>query len=390
MKKALFDVVGGLFASSRKKDARENGNAHMFAARFVVAMLLMGAVLVSASCSKKGAAAVAGNAQSLEKFNIIADPNITSNPLAIIARERGYFQEEGLDPNFIFLRDGRTEALSTGRGDIYLEELIPPLVYASQGADVRIIGGALSGGNYVITKPENAQKYARLEDWTGARLGTVRLSTSEMVSRYALGKTGLDLNNDVTFQEIDSYPNIIEAVRKGQVDIGFIAGGPYRKSALELGLSILFPMNYMSQNYLCCRLNAYKPSLEAKRDAFVKFLQAYLRAYKDFNDLAQRDEIVKMFADLTSQAEEFVVEMVFDRSVNGERSYNPDPDLGRVINVWDTLIATDYIHPEGIAIKDVVDITVYKEALDNIVRRYPGETLFTELVQYYEENDLNI
>ncbi|MDR1095006.1 MAG: ABC transporter substrate-binding protein, partial [Spirochaetaceae bacterium] len=322
MKKALFTVGGGLFASWRKKDSVGTGNAHAFAARFIV-VLLMGAALMPVSCSKKGAAAQAGNAQSLEKFNIIADPNITSNPLAIIARERGYFQEEGLDPNFIFLRDGRTEALSTGRGDIYLEELIPPLVYASQGADVRIIGGTLSGGNYVITKPENAQKYARLEDWKGARLGTVRLSTSEMVSRYALGKIGLDLQKDVTFQEIDSYPNIIEAVRKGQVDIGFIAGGPYRKSALELGLSILFPMNYMSQNYLCCRLNAYKPSLETRRDTFVKFLQAYLRAYKDFNDPAQRDEIVKMFADLTSQTEEFIIEMVFDRSVNGERSYNP-------------------------------------------------------------------
>ncbi|MDR1256513.1 MAG: ABC transporter substrate-binding protein, partial [Spirochaetaceae bacterium] len=266
----------------------------------------------------------------------------------------------------------------------------PPLVYASQGAGVKIIGGTLSGGNYVITKPENAAKYARLEDWKGARLGTVRLSTSEMVSRYALGTAGLDLKNDVTFHEIDGYPNIIEAVRKGQVDIGFIAGGPYRKSALELGLTILFPMNRMAPNYLCCRLNAYAPALAAKRELYVKFLQAYLRAYKDFNDLSQRDEIVKMFAALTSQSEDFIIEMVFDRNVNGERSYNPDPDLSRVINVWDTLISTDYIHPEGVDIRDVVDITVYRDALDNIRRRYPDEPLFNELEDYYRENDLSV
>jgi NitT/TauT family transport system substrate-binding protein len=242
----------------------------------------------------------------------------------------------------------------------------------------------------VITKPENAQKYARMEAWTGARLGTVRLSTSEMVSRYALGEVGLDLKSDVTFHEIDNYPNIIEAVRKGQVDIGFIAGGPYRKSALDLGLSILFPMNYMAPNYLCCRLNAYGPSLDAKRELFVQFLQAYLRAYKDFNDPAQRDGIVKMLADLTSQTDEFIIEMVFDRNVNGERSYNPDPDLSRVVNVWDTLIATEYIHPQNIDIKDVVDVTVYKDALDNIIQRYPGEPLFAELAKYYEENDLTL
>ena len=263
-------------------------------------------------------------------------------------------------------------------------------MYASQRAPVKIIGGTLSGGNYVITLPENAQKYAELSGWKGARLGTVRLSTSEMVSRYALGQAGLDLERDVTFQEIDNYPNIIEAVRKGQVDIGFIGGGPFRKSALDLGLAILFPMNRMSPNYLCCRLNAYTPSLEAKRDLFVRFLIAYLRAYRDFNDLAQRDAIVKQFAALTSQNEQFIIETIFDSNLNGERSYNPDPDLRRVINVWDTLIATNYINPEGISIRDVVDTSVYREALDAVSARYPDEPLFQKLAAYYEENDRGI
>jgi NitT/TauT family transport system substrate-binding protein len=97
-----------------------------------------------------------------------------------------------------------------------------------------------------------------------------------------------------------------------------------------------------------------------------------------------------MFATLTSQSEDFIIEMVFDRNVNGERSYNPDPDLSRVINVWDTLISTGYIDPQGINIRDVVDITVYKDALDNIRRRYPDEPLFVELEAYYNENDLSV
>ena len=343
-----------------------------FMAVFAAAALITG-------CSKKNVDA--------EKFNIIADPNLTSNPLAIIAREKGYFVEENIDPNFIFLRDGRAEALSTGKGDIYLQELIPPLVYASQGAPIKIIGGTLSGGNYVICRAENAEKYATLEGWKGARLGTVRLSTSEMVSRYALTQAGIDVNSDVDFTEIDNYPNIIEAVRKGQVDIGFIAGGPYRKSALDLGLSILFPMNQLAPNYLCCRLNAYTPSLETKRPLFVRFLVAYLRAWKDFNDLEQRDALIRMFANLTSQDDELINEMVFDTSRNGERSYNPDPDFHRVINVWDTLRSTGYIQPEGIEISSVVDTSVYKEALDEIRRRYPGDPLYGELANIYEENN---
>ncbi|MDR2782678.1 MAG: ABC transporter substrate-binding protein [Treponema sp.] len=357
---------------------------------FVKTVFVLFSVALMAGCAPKktdGGGTDAKATVKAEKFNIIADPNLTSNPLSIIARERGYFAEEGIDPNFIFLRDGRTEALSTGKGDIYLQELIPPLVYASQGAPVKIIGGTLSGGNYVICKAENAEKYATLEGWKGARLGTVRLSTSEMVSRYAITQAGLDTETDVRYTEIDSYPNIIEAVRKGQVDIGFIAGGPYRQSALDLGLFILFPMNFLTPNYLCCRLNAYTPSLEAKRELFVRFLVAYLRAWKDFNDINQREDIIKMFATLTSQTEAFITEMVFDPSRNGERSYNPDPDRRRVTNVWNTLKVTGYIKPEGIEIENVVDVTVYKDALDEVRRRYPNEPLYEELAEFYKEND---
>jgi NitT/TauT family transport system substrate-binding protein len=355
---------------------------------FVKTLFIILSVALIFSCAKKGERTDGVGAKSApEKFNIIADPNITGNPLSIIARERGYFAEEGIEPNFIFLRDGRTEALSTGKGDIYLQELIPPLVYASQGAPIKIIGGTLSGGNYVICKPENAEKFATLEGWKGARLGTVRLSTSEMVSRYALTQAGIDTFKDVRYTEIDNYPNIIEAVRKGQVDIGFIAGGPYRKNALDLGLTIIFPMNRLAPNYLCCRLNAYTPSLEAKRGLFVRFLTAYLRAWKDFNDPALRSEIVKMFATLTSQSEEFIVEMVFDPERNGERSYLPDPDKRRVFNVWETLKASGYITPEGVEIENVVDTSVYRDALAEVRRRYPDESIYEDLSAYFKEND---
>jgi NitT/TauT family transport system substrate-binding protein len=358
--------------------------------KFVKTIFVLFSVALIAGCApKKTESAVTGAkaAVKIEKFNIIANPDLTASPLSIIAWDRGYFAEEGIDPNFIFLRNGRAEALSAGKGDIYLQELIPPLVYASQGAPIKIIGGTLSGGNYVICKAENAEKYSTLEGWKGARLGTVRLSTSEMISRYAVAQAGLDPETDVHFTEIDNYPNIVEAVRKGQVDIGFIGGGPYRQSALDLGLSILFPMNYLTPNYLCCRLNAYTPSLETKRELFVSFLVAYLRAWKDFNDMNQREVITKMFATRTSQTEEFITEMVFDSNRNGERSYNPDPDRRRIINVWDTLKATGYIKPEGIDINDVVDVTVYKDALDEVRRRYPDEPLYDDLLEYYEEND---
>ncbi|MDR3171480.1 MAG: ABC transporter substrate-binding protein [Treponema sp.] len=274
------------------------------------------------SCTKKEKVISASSPKSLEPFSIIIETDPIGNPLVAIAREKHYFEEEGINPTFIVLSAGGIEALSLGKADVYLLTIIPPLSYAAQGADIKVIGGTASGGNYVITKPENIGKYAALEDWRGVRLGTVRLSTSEMVSRYALGPLGVDLGSDVSFVEIDTYPNIIEAVRKGQVDIGFISAS-YRQSALDLGLQILFPMTSMYPNYVCCRETANGKSLAAKRELFVKFHQAQIRAYKDFKE--KQEESITILAKLSSQEPEYVRNVIFNVDTNGHRVFNPDP-----------------------------------------------------------------
>jgi NitT/TauT family transport system substrate-binding protein len=307
--------------------------------------------------------------------------------LVAIARSKGYFEEEGIAPNFIVLSSGAVEALSLGKGDIHLVGLSPALSYAAQGAPIKVVGGTASGGNYVFTKPENIAKYKNLSDWRGVRLGTVRLSTSEMVSRYTLGPRGVDLGTEVSFVEIDNYPNIIEGLRKGQIDIGFVDRN-YRQSALDLGLEILFPMTSMLDNYVCCRETAYVPSLENKRDLFVKFHQAQIRAFKDFSE--NKAESVKILAKASSQDDDFVENAIFNTETNGNRRFNPDPDLKRVAAVYETLKATGYINPSGIEVEDIVDVTVYRDALQNIIKRYPNEQIYQKLWADFQVNDLSI
>jgi NitT/TauT family transport system substrate-binding protein len=348
----------------------------------IFAALALSAAGLAVSCSKKQAAA-----QKLEPFTIITRTNSIESPLAVIARDKGYFQEEGLDPVFITLATGGIETLSIGKADIFLFELIPSLSYAAQGADVKIVGGTASGGNFVVTKPENAERFARLEDWRGAKLGTIRLSTSEMVSRYVLGPLGIDLGADITFTEINDYPNIIEAVRKGQIDIGFVSGS-YRQAALDLGLKILFPMTHMYPNYVCCRETAYGKSLREKRELFVKFHQAQIRAYRDFHE--NREEAIAILMRESSQDRSYVENVIFNLELNGNRVYNPDPDLKRVTAVYETLHNVGYIEKNGIEAADIVDHTVYRDALANIVSRYPDVSLYKDLERGYRANNIDI
>ncbi len=350
----------------------------------ILAVLMVG--LVGFSCTK-----VPSSAAKKEPLNILYSSSVISVPAVAIAKEKHYFEEEGLDPKFTILASGAIEALSIGKADVMLTGIIPSLSFAAQGSDIKIVGGTISGGNFVFTKPENAAKYARLADWKGARLGTVRLSTSEMVSRYALGQLGLNMDaksskQDITFVEIDNYANIIEGVRKGQVDIGFVSY-EYREALQDLGLAILFPMTDMYHNYVCCRETAYGPSLRDKRSAFVKFFKAQIRAYKDY--LENEDEIVSLFVKLSSQEPDFVRNALYSPEKSAGRTYHPDPDLRRTSAVYSTLQQYNYV-PLETKITDIVDYSPYKDALDEIVKQYPGDPVYTQMLADFTANNINL
>lgn len=368
----------------KNKDMMKNMKGIFRAAAGQVLPVFLAVVLVLpllTACSKKSS----GEGLPL---TIIYTSNVVGLPLVTLAKEKSYFEEEGLRPEYIILSSGAIEALSIGKADVYLNGLIPPLSFAAQKADVKIVGGTASGGNLVVTKPENAARYARIEDWKGARLGTVRISTSEMVSRYALGRIGFNMdaesdNQDITFVEIENYPNIIEGVRKGQVDIGFVDYA-YQQSALDLGLTILFPMTDMYENYVCCRQTANKTSLANKRDAFVAFYRAQIRAYKDYYE--QHEETVSLLSAISSQEPEYVRNLLYNPQYSAGRTFHPDPDSNRVRPVYDTLLQYNYI-PEGVPFEDTIDCTVYRDALKDILARYPDEAVYKRMAREFEDNN---
>jgi NitT/TauT family transport system substrate-binding protein len=350
----------------------------------LTALILITVFFAVTIMSCKGKDKVSAEVGKIDKLTIIYPTSVLSVPVVAVAKEKNYFKEEGLDTEFITLASGAIEALSIGKADLLLTGIIPTLSYAAQGASVRIIGGTISGGNYFIAKKTNAENLRNVENWIGKRFGVVRLSTSEMVTRYALEERGFTVEKNITYVEIDSYPNIIEGVRKGSVEIGAISP-EYLQSALDLGLEVIFLMTELSPDYICCRETAYSKSLEAKPEAFVKFLKAQIRAYKDL--IEHPDEVAKLLAKTSSQEAERVYSILFDTSVNGNRTFNPDPDLNRTRKVYETLEKWNYVEKGIVKIEDIFDTTHYKKALDEIIKKYPGEKFYQQLLEDYNNNN---
>ncbi|MDR1247615.1 MAG: ABC transporter substrate-binding protein [Clostridiales Family XIII bacterium] len=363
----------------------------------VLSVMLILCLLLSTACGSgdsnaSGSASGGDSGQaadsapvSVGSLTVIVPDNVVGVPLWVIALENGYFADEGLEVNGVTMTTGTMEALEVGKADAMLNGIIPALSYAAQGSDVKIVAGMASGGNFLIAKPEAIEELQDFDNWKGKRLGLVRLSTSEMITRYALGEMGYDLDNDVDFVEIDSYPNIIEAVRKDQVDIGYIAS-EYGQSVRDLGLEIIFPMTNLVEDYVCCRISASGKTLSENREAYVKFVKAQIRAYKFYKE--NPDDVVALLADASDQSEEFVRNVVYNTETNANRIFNPDPNLNGVRNVYATLRDWNYIEDNGVEVEDIVDIGVFSDALDEILAENPGDQLYSELKELYETNNV--
>ena len=344
-------------------------------------LVLVLALGLFAGCSKKTG--------ETSKLTIVLSEDVTSTPLIGIAREKGYFQEYGLKVESVTIDSGATSSIETldmGKVDIVPTGIIPSLSYGAQGSGVKIIGGTATGSNIIIAKPELAARLRNdpnFEQWKGLKHGTVRLSTAQVVTRYALEKYGFDMNKDLTFIEIDTYPNIIEGVRKGEVDIGYVAA-EYAQRLAEQGLEVVYPMTRLLPDYVCCRISVSKNAYENKRPALVNFLKGEIRAYKDYTE--DHDGTMKLLAAASRQGEPYVYNVLYNPDTYADRKFNPEPNFNGIRNMYETLLELGYTRHIGIPVEDFVDISLFREALDEILDEYPNERAYLRLKADFEAN----
>lgn len=212
----------------------------------------------------------------------------------------------------------------------------------------------------------------------------IQLSTSEMVTKYVLGNEyGFQAEADLDYTLIENYPEIVVAVQKGNVDIGFISS-EYLESAESVGLTYLFPLTHLMEDYVCCRQTAYSGSIEADREGYVAYLKAQIRAYKDYR--SDEDATVKLLAEATGETDEFIRGYLYDTDTNADRTYNPDPNYNGTLAVYDTLLEWDYID-DGTDLSVFYDLSVYVDALNEIISEFPEDTFYQEMWEYFEKNN---
>ena len=90
--------------------------------------------------------------------------NSTAHLLGFVAREEGYFQEEGLNVDLIQFSSAAelSTGLESGKLDVAFIGSVPTLTFQSKGHDLTVFGGAMTNGHGYVIKPEYTEG---LESW---------------------------------------------------------------------------------------------------------------------------------------------------------------------------------------------------------------------------------
>ncbi len=318
-------------------------------------------------------------------FNIAVTANKVVNPLIQIAQEKGYFEAYHFKPNYTTLEMiGTPEALVAGKLDAAYEQIIPPISYGAQGADLKIFAGTQSGGMEVVARKKEAEFLRNPANWKGKTIGVIHLSTAEMVSKAALGERyGYKAGEDINFRIIDGYPAISSAVAKGTLDIGLIASN-YLEAAESIGLELVFHLTELQKDYVCCRQYAYGPSFDNNGEAYKAYLKGQIRAYKDY--LLNPEESIQSLARLTGEDIDYIRRYIYETDSNGDRSYNPDPNYNGVLSIYEILTNWNYIESHT-PLCDFFNINIYADALTEIIREFPDETFYKNMWTYFVRNN---
>lgn len=300
----------------------------------------------------------------------------------ILANQLGYFDEENLDVQFETvnsLPDGLT-AVSMDKLDILPYGVIPSCSYISQGTDVVIFGGTISEGSEGVVA--DGMKYTDLSQFEGKKIACFRMETGHMVLKGLLREAGVNAD----FIYMDSQQSIVEAVKKGETDIGMVNSG-FGYVAKQSGLEIGFQVGDFESDFPCCRQTASRTAVTEKRDGLVRFEKAALRAYATYQN--DHEATIAALAEYSGQDAAYVEAIMYGTDdYDNAMIVSLDPNRAKVSDFYEVMKANGDIDAETTYdINDNIDTTIYEEALKALIDEGENKEMYEQLLTEFEANN---
>ena len=180
--------------------------------------------------------------------------NSTAHLLGFVAREEGYFQEEGLNVDLIQFSSAAelSTGLESGKLDVAFIGSVPTLTFQSKGHDLTVFGGAMTNGHGYVIKPEYTEG---LESWDisilkGRNVASVKNSVQDAELQILLKNADIEIGegeDKVNIIYFDSQKDAFAALQNGSIDAASVYS-PY--ASLAEGLMLLTPFSADAEDEL--------------------------------------------------------------------------------------------------------------------------------------------
>ncbi len=305
--------------------------------------------------------------------------------LYFLAKEKGYFTEEGVDVE-LFQFGSSAEGLAAVKADkldVGTFGTTAPILFITKGSEFTFIGGMMIGGQAIIAKPERLAELAGkdLKVYKGKKIGLVKLSTGDVIFKGALKKAGIDYKKDVNFIEFGTVNAVVEAVNKGAVDAGLVYPPHFSLAEKNHGLKVAHYIEEFYPDYTCCRIIAQTAKVNADPETYKKFLAALIRAYKFYKN--NPEETVQIYAKALKIDADIIRSETYIKKVADS---NPDPLKKGILDFWKHIKDAGYI-TQDYPLEKHINTTLYKEALDAVVKKNPKDKVYQDMLVFYKKNN---
>lgn len=351
----------------------------------VLAVVCLAACILITGCDNKKETAVksAESPKTLDKMNIgyLASPE---HLLYFVAKEKGFFEEEGIDAD-LFLFTNSAEGLNAtiaAKLDVGSFGVSAPLAFVAKGADAVVIGGQNSGACALVCAPERYEELKDIRNYRGKKIASVRLSTADVIFRGALLDAGIDWRKgDATITEMESPAATMEALKKGSVDAALI-WTPFVAMSEDMGVKIAMYITELFENNVCCRQAVMRSNLEQNPELWQRFMAALIKAY-DFYQ-TNHEETIDITAKYVKVDKKYLEKETY--AADATMICSPDPLKKSVNRYWNIMQKTGFITTD-IDINDHIDTSVYKAALDRLVKANPENKNYARLAADFADNN---
>ena len=339
----------------------------------------------SSTASKASATASNGEAK-LEKttFNL-GHLNSTAHLLGFVAKEEGYFEEEGLDVTLTLFSSAAelSSGLENDKLDVAFIGSVPTLTFQSQGHDLTIFGGEMTNGHGYVIKPEFVEGKT---DWDvsilkGRNVASVKNSVQDAELQILLKDKGIEIgegSDKVNIVYFDSQKDAYNALQNDSIDAAS-AYSPYTSLAESQGYKIVYRCSEekLLENQPCCRQVAATEALAKYPNSYAAFERALIKAYKFTQE--NKEQTVKDVKKYIDIEEDLINTEVY----GGYGSSVPDPDKQGTVTLKNSIVELGYA--EDYDIDKLYNTDIYKNALESLIKENPGDKIYAELQKHFEE-----